>query len=223
MTCSKVRTSLSAMNDYRLREPERAAVVQHLADCADCQRYDQELKFVSLTLREVAPKDPPVDLTYRLRVIASHERARMIAGSNWWSSIRFRLNQILRPLAVPAVGGIFASLLAFAILVPNFTVHANTTNDVQVGLYTPVSIVNPSPFAFNQDVMIEVTVDQNGTVSDYSIAGGKLSKDEMRDVGNFLLFTSFKAATAFGQPVAGKTLLNIALGPQSGTRINVGS
>ena len=65
------------------------------------------------------------------------------------------------------------------------------------GLYTQVAIVNPSPFGFNgQDVTVEVTIDENGVVSDYSVPGGKLSKDEMRDVANFLLFTSFKAATA---------------------------
>ncbi len=122
------------------------------------------------------------------------------------------------------MGRFFASLLAFAILVPNFTVHASTTKDVPVGLYTQVSILNPSPFAFNgQDVMVELTIDEKGTVSDYSIPVGKLSNDELRDVRNFLLFTSFKAATAFGQPVASKMLLNIALGPQSGTHIDVGS
>lgn len=220
MTCSKVRTSLSAMNDCRLREPERAAVVQHLAECTDCQRRDWELKSVSSALREMPKKRPPLDLTYRLRVLASHERARLVAGSDWWASLRFHMNQVLRPLAVPAVGGFFASLLAFAILVPNFTVHANTTNDVPViGLYTPVSIVNPSPFAFNgQDVTIELTIDENGSVSDYSVPGGKLSKDEMRDVGNFLLFTRFKAATAFGQPVTSKMLLMLNI-----SHIDVGS
>jgi hypothetical protein len=205
------------MNDCRLGEPERAAVVLHLTDCVDCERYDRELRFVSLALREATRKRPPVDLTYRLRVLASHERARMIAGSNWWTTVRFRLNQIWRPLAVPVVGGLFASLLSFAILVPNFTVHANTANDVPVGLYTKVAIAEPSPFAFDgQDVMVELTIDQTGAVSDYSIPGGSLSKDEMRAVGNFLLFTSFKAATAFGQPVTSKMLLNIS-------RIDVGS
>ncbi|HEY3839570.1 MAG TPA: hypothetical protein VGL72_23530, partial [Bryobacteraceae bacterium] len=198
MTCSNVRTSLSAMNDCRLREPERAAVVQHLAECDECERYNYELRFLSSALREVAPKRPPVDLTYRLRVLASHERARMITGSDWWSSLKFRFNQVFRPLAFPAVGGFLASLLAFAILVPSFTVHANTTNDVPVGLYTQVSIVNPSPFTFDaQDVMVELTIDQNGAVSDYSFPEGKLTKDQMRAVGTVLLFTSFKAATAF--------------------------
>ena len=211
MTCSNVRTSLSAMNDCRLREPERTAVVQHLAECDECDRYNYELRSISSALREVAPKRPPVDLTYRLRVLASHERARMITGSDWWSGLKFRFNQVFRPLAFPAVGGFLASLLAFAILVPSFTVHANTTNDVPVGLYTQVSIVNTSPFTFDsEDVMVELTIDQNGAVSDYSFPEGKLTKAQMRAVGNVLLFTSFKAATAFGQPVSSKMLLNIA-------------
>lgn len=213
MKCSNARTSLSAMNDCRLREPERAALVEHLAACTDCQRYDWELKSVSLALKEMPSRRPPLDLTYRLRVLASHERARMMAGSNWWSALRFHFNQILKPLAVPVAGGFFASLLAFAILVPNFTVHASTTNDVPIlGVYTPVTIVSSSPFAFSgKDVTIELTIDENGAVSDYTIPGeGKISKDEMRDVGNYLIFTSFKAATVFGQPITTKTLLNIA-------------
>ena len=210
MTCSKVRTGLSAMYDCRLREPERAAVVQHLADCANCRRIERELRSVSMALKEATPRRPPLDLTYRLRVLASHERVRMLNGSDWWSSIRFRLNQILRPLAVPAAGGILSSLLFFAILTPSFTVHANTRNDVPVGLYTQVSIVNPSPFGFKAgDITVEVTVDENGAVSDLSVPGGKLTKDEMSDVANFILFTTFKAATAFGQPVSSKRLLNI--------------
>lgn len=213
MTCSKVRTSLSAMNDCRLREPERVSVVQHLADCANCRRYERELRAVSLALKEAIPYRPSLDLTYRLRVLASHERTRMLKGSDWWSTIRFRLNQILRPLVVPAAGGILSSMLFFAILTPSFTVHASTTvNDTPVWLYTQSSIVNPSPFGFSgRDIMVEVTVDEKGRASDYSVQGGKLSKDEMRDVANFILFTSYKAATAFGQPVSSKLLLSIDL------------
>jgi hypothetical protein len=210
MTCSKLRTSLSAMIDGRLREGERAAIVRHERDCADCRREERELRAVSLALREATPKRVPLDLTYRLRVIASHERARMLADSNWWTTLRFRLNQILRPLAVPAAGGTFASLLFFAMLAPSLTVHASTRNDVPVGLFTQVVVVNPSPFGFNgQDITVEVTVDENGSVSDYQVPGGTLSKDQMREVGNFILFTSFKAATMFGQPYTSKVLLNI--------------
>ena len=209
MTCSKVRTSLSAMHDCRLRESERAAVVQHVADCANCRRLECELRSVSMALREAQPKLPPLDLTYRLRVLASHERSRMLKGSQWWPAIRFRLNQILRPLAVPAVGGVISSLLFFAILTPSFTVHANTRTDVPLR-YTQVAIVDPSPFGFDgRDITVEVTVDETGTVSNYSVQGGKFTKDEMKDVANFILFTSFKAATAFGQPVSSKLLLNI--------------
>src|SRR5581483_11750620 len=117
MTCSSVRTSLSAMSDgQRLREPERATVEQHLAACDDCRCYEREIRTLSQELRSLAPQQPPVELTFRLRVIASHERDRMVRGVDWLSTLRFRLNQILRPLAVPAAGGIFASLLFFAML-----------------------------------------------------------------------------------------------------------
>lgn len=211
MKCSRVRTSLSAMHDQRLREPERAEITQHLDGCIDCQCRERELRFASLALREMPVERPPVDLTYRLRVLASHERVRMMAGNSWWPEVQFMIHQILKPLAVPAAGGFFASLLFFAILVPSFTVHANTTNDVPVGLYTPASIVYSSPFAFDgQDVTLELTIDESATVSDYSVRGGKLSKGEMLAVANFLLFSSFKAATAFGQPVTSKMLLNIS-------------
>ncbi len=67
--------------------------------------------------------------------------------------------------------------------------------------------------------MVELTIDETGAVSDYSIPGGQLSKDEMRALGNFLLFTSLKAATVFGQPVTSKMLFNIA----HTMRIDVGS
>jgi anti-sigma factor RsiW len=198
------------MTDRRLRDAERAAVVQHLAECADCRQIERELRSVSMALRETPPKRPPLDLTYRLRVIASHERVRLTKGSDWWARARFGFNQILRPLAVPAAGGVLFSLLFFAILTPSFTVHANTHNDVPMGLYTPAAMVSPSPFGYNgQDITVEVTVDQSGAVSDYSVPGGKLSKAEMSDVANFILFTTFNAATAFGQPVSSKLLLSI--------------
>lgn len=211
MKCSKVRTSLSAMNDFRQSELERAAVAQHLAGCTECEQYQQEIAYGTLGLRELAPQRPPVDLTYRLRVLASHERARMIAGSNWFSLLRFRLNQILRPLAVPAAGGLFASLLSFAILAPSFTVHASNVNDVPIGWYTPAAIADPSPFTFHApDIMVELTIDEKGNVSDYSIPSGKMTRDEMRAIGNVVLFTSFRAATANGRPVTTKQLFNIA-------------
>jgi hypothetical protein len=199
------------MNDFRQGSPERAAVVQHLTECTECEQYEREIGYVTLGLRELKPQRPPVDLTYRLRVIASHERARMIAGSNWFSLLRFRLNQILRPLAVPAAGGIFASLLFFAILAPSFTVHASNIKDVPIGVFTPVSILDQSPFTFHSpDIMLELTIDENGNVTDYNVPSGTLTRDEMRAIGNVVLFTSFKAATAYGRPVPSKLLLNIA-------------
>ena len=210
MNCTKVRTALSAISDRRLRDPEPSAVAEHLAGCPDCRQFACDLRSVSVALKELKPKQPPTELTYQLRVLVSHERARVEQGAEWWPSFRFRLQQILRPLAVPAAGGIFSSLLFFAVLAPNFTVHASTGWDVPVVGCTAVSMVSPSPFGFNgRDITVEVTIDENNKVSDYSVQGAKLSNQEMHDVANFILFSTFKAATAFGQPVSSKMLLNL--------------
>jgi hypothetical protein len=201
---------LLELKDARLRSSERAAVLEHLGECSECRSYERQIRSASMALRESPRLIPPQELTYRLRVIASHERARVDAGIDWLSAFRFRLNQLLRPLLVPAAGGLFMSLLFFAVLTPSFTVHAGTSKDVPVGLFTQVAMISPSPFGFNgTDVTVEVTIDESGAVADYTVPGGSLSKDEMRDVGNFILFSSFKAATKFGQPVTSKLLLNI--------------
>jgi len=210
MVCRRVRSSLLELNDARLRASERTAVLEHLDECSECRSYEREIRSVSMALRESSRLVAPQELTYRLRVLASHERARVDAGIDWLAGFRFRLNQLLRPLLVPAAGGLFMSLLSFAVLTPSFTVHANTRNDVPVGLFTQVAMISPSPFGFNgTDVTVEVTIDESGAVADYAVPGASLTKDEMMDVRNFILFSSFKAATKFGQPVTSKLLLSI--------------
>ena len=90
-----------------------------------------------------------------------------------------------------------------------------------------MTILNPRRRSGLTDgMLVELTIDQNGAVSEYSVPGGKLSKDEMRAVGNFLLFTSFKAAVAFsGQPVPARqdAAEYRAVGPGLAPRNDVGS
>lgn len=210
MICRKVRTSLLDLHDARLRASERAAVLEHLDECSECRAYEQETRAGSMAMREAPRLVPPQELTYRLRVVASHERVRVGTSIDWFSAFRFRVNQLLRPLMVPAAGGLFMSLLFFAVLTPGFTVHAGTGKDVPIGLFTQVAMISPSPFGFNgPDVMVEVTIDENGAVADYVVPGANPTKDEMGDIGNFILFSSFRAATRFGQPVTSKLVLNI--------------
>jgi hypothetical protein len=46
-------------------------------------------------------------------------------------------------------------------------------------------------------------------VTDFEVPQGTSSPDELREIGNLVLYSSFSPATAFGQRVAGKILVNI--------------
>jgi hypothetical protein len=151
----------------------------------------------------------PADLAVKLRVLASHERERQVNRFGWLKRRRMELNDLFKLLAVPVAGGLLSSLLLFTAMVDtlNAQLYLNT-RDVPLGVYTQVSVGNLSPFAGNgEDLMVEVTIDPHGRVSDFSVPNGKVSPEQLRQVGNLLLYSTFTPATADGQPVSGKILV----------------
>lgn len=70
-----------------------------------------------------------------------------------------------------------------------------------------------SPFSVNgPDVTLQLTVGPNGTVSDFQLSGEGAatrvaSPEEMKEIGNMVIFSTFTPATAFGQPVSGKIVV----------------
>jgi hypothetical protein len=83
-------------------------------------------------------------------------------------------------------------------------------NDIPIGLYTNVILDDVTPFSVaGKDVMVQLTVDSNGQVSDFTVPSGDASSDEMREIGNLVLYSTFIPATAFGQRVSGKILVGI--------------
>jgi hypothetical protein len=80
-----------------------------------------------------------------------------------------------------------------------------------VGLFTEVSMDEPSPFASTngQDVVVQLTVDESGHVTDYTLPRGKASPEQMQEIGNLVLYTTFTPATSFGQRISSRVLVDI--------------
>src|SRR5271156_1622379 len=72
----------------------------------ESERYSE----VREKLRSLPKRMPPADLTTRLRVVASKVRMESFGGASPWSRWRDRaelyLRNLMRPLALPAVGGL---------------------------------------------------------------------------------------------------------------------
>jgi hypothetical protein len=80
-------------------------------------------------------------------------------------------------------------------------------NDIPLGVYTQVTVDQLSPFGFSShDMVVELTIDKDGHVASY-LPQGTFTRDDIKQLGNLILFTTFAPATSFGQPTSGKVLV----------------
>jgi len=166
------------------------------------------------------PKNvPPANLAVRIKVAAQQSQ-------DWVSRFRqFRghagiiLENVFRPLTVPATGGLFSAVLIFALvfqmIAPGITVRA-VENDVPINLMRPAELVSLSDYpeswapekhdtelSLPHGLLVDVTVDAQGHMTDYQILSGPTSLELRHHLDQMLLFSRFSPMLSFGRPTAG--------------------
>ncbi len=215
MDCQQIRLMLSAFQDGCVVESERRATEQHLARCPECSRMAAQMEMARQSVRSVPRLQPPVHLLYALRAMASREAAyrRRYAGFRGWllgmyERLALFSNNLMRPLAVPAAGGLASAVFLFSMVMPNFygIVHQHI-NDIPISISTETTVRSAFvELASGADVIVDVLVDDQGRVIDYSFPDGygSMNTSRMRRLlENTLLLTDFNPATTFGQPITG--------------------
>jgi len=129
------------------------------------------------------------------------------------------LDNVFRPLTVPATGGLFSAVLIFALvfqmIVPGITVSA-VENDVPINLMRPAKLVSLSDYpeswapekhdtelSLPHGLLVDVTVDAQGHMTDYQILSGPTSLELRHQLDQMLLFSRFRPMLSFGRPTAG--------------------
>jgi hypothetical protein len=174
---------------------------------------------INRALRNLPAREPQPELRTSLRVIASRERQRRFARRDLASIVglwrdRFELfsGNFWRSIALPAAGGVASAIVLFSMcVVPAYPLRAHTTVDVHTVLTTQVAVKGIAPFfGGGDDVVVDVTVDEEGRMIDYAVVAGAsalANASLRRRLENVLLFTEFTPATSFGQPMSSKTRL----------------
>ncbi|MBI5281711.1 MAG: zf-HC2 domain-containing protein [Candidatus Solibacter usitatus] len=218
MDCQNVKSMLSALQDRDMSglvpESEQLPLRRHLAGCRDCSLHAGQLDLVRHALRARPVRPMPAHLAFSLRAMASREaaRRRRYATFNAWlrhrlDHISLSINNLMRPIALPAAGGLASAVILFSMVMTNFQgIVRDHHNDVPLAIAT-----NPSMKALLLDVSdaeiaVDVFVDENGRVIDYSFPEGfgtDNTSEMRRKLENSLLFTEFNPATTFGQPTSG--------------------
>ena len=158
----------------------------------------------------------PSGLTTSLRVLASRERRRAAEHRSlgaftraWVDRSRLVMHNLMRPFAVPLAGGVFSAIALFSgWVVPAYPVLAYGGVDVPTNLSTAASVKFTSPIGmWNADVVVDILIDGQGRMLEYTVVEGTLDEHSRRDLENTLMFTEFVPATAFGQPGMGRMRL----------------
>ncbi|HUQ93718.1 MAG TPA: zf-HC2 domain-containing protein [Bryobacteraceae bacterium] len=218
IACGRVDRKLSAYVDGALSHADRREMAVHLRECHRCSTRYEELSNTRGALKRIPPASPPGELTARLRILALRQASirrdalhgRGVAALAW-EGIKMRTENLMRPLAIPFAGGLVSAMVLLSMLVPSYPVVAarTTANDVPTVLYQEPTVKSMAPFGFSDDeVLVEVIVDDQGQVVDYSLPHGKVNRELRREIENTLLFARFTPALSFGQPTTGRIRLS---------------
>jgi len=220
LSCKAARVNLWDYAAQALGKTEREAVDSHLDVCRDCGRWFADVSSLRTGFRHLPVQAVPPLLNTRLRVIASRERSRQLLRLNPAAWLHDQLDRallsfdrFLRPYAVPATGGLLASCLCFSLIAHSLQLRPYLAGDydMPIGVYSEMTIDDWSPFSFSaKDVTVQVTVDENGNVANYSMLPGTgTTTEEFESAAGFLLYSTFTPAMRAGQRVSSKRLVAI--------------
>jgi hypothetical protein len=172
---------------------------------------------INRALRSLPVREPQPDLWTSLRVVASRERQRRVSTrsltATWRDRFELFSDNFLRSIALPVAGGVASAVILFSMcVVPAYPLRAaHATADVPTVLTTQVAVKGMAPFfGGGDDVVVDVTVDEQGRMIDYAVVAGAsalANASLRRRLENVLLFTEFTPATSFGQPMSSRTRL----------------
>jgi hypothetical protein len=233
MSCENVQELISLFVDGRMPEAERDHVLAHAGACRDCAGHLAALETNRATMRRMAQATVPADLAARLSVLASHERQRQLARVSLSERLRriaakidLTFDNLMRPVALPVTGGVLTTLLAFGLIMPSLSFsHPNGGYDFSTApqgslVSNPWDMVDEDaqdfPVFFSPDQpksdyvnIVNLTIDQSGRVSDWSIVRGQLT-DEMKTI---IILSRFEPATTFGLRTSGTIQVRQSLPP----------
>jgi hypothetical protein len=211
---------MSAYIDSMTSTEEALRLEAHLAQCATCQRELQSLSSLRYMVARVEPMPIPEDLALATRVKLSQARNR-----SRWDWVDAQLNNVLKPLAMPAFLGVSVTMLCFGILFGNLvsssTLLAHGLHTTAQPAYAAALAVDGNPQWNNPEAAtlashseglaeplnVEIHLSSHGRATDYTIISGKPSFAADQWIKDFLCLAQFSPATSYGKPVDSTIIL----------------
>jgi hypothetical protein len=212
MKCLEAKQLMSSYLDLAVSRAKMSTLQSHMDSCRSCATHFVALQRTRQSVANLGRKPMPPDLALRIRVALSQELSN--AGPSRWDALRVRWENVFNAVMVPATGGLVTAIVMFGLLI-NFLVPSQIpgTNDVPTTLYTPPQLQS-TPFEVAMDptrsepLIVEAYVGADGRVQDYRVLSGADNGGAvLSELKNMLIFATFRPATSFGRPTAGRAIL----------------
>jgi len=206
--CVEIRNHFSDYLDDLCETEARKSIRFHLSYCEVCREELDQWQQLQADLRALPRRQVPADLALRLRVQMS-QQGRPNPFLTFWS----HLEDLLKPLLIPATGGVLTAVICFCLLMDTHVVPVSNVPDVPLQqLVTPprVSALAPMDFSTGDNALVLVTqIDASGRAMGYRVLSGQNSPELMQHLDRMIYFSVFQPATTFGKPTNGEVVLSL--------------
>jgi hypothetical protein len=242
MSCENVQEPISLLLDGKVPAQELENVLAHTGVCRECGTHLEALQTQRALLRKMAQQPVPAALSAKLRVLASHERERRLARISVRERVRrlaaninLAFDNLMRPVALPFMGGLLYTLLLFGYMMPSLSFPLQPSGYEFSTVPRGSIVTNPWDQGADDDAadfpvfaspeqpksdyvnIVNFTIDESGRVVDWTVVRGQIT-DEMKSI---IVLGRFTPATTMGVPTSGTIQVRQSLPPCKYTRCSV--
>jgi hypothetical protein len=216
-SCSNIQHQFSGYLDGDIPGTRMLEITKHLEICATCASEFASWKKSQSLVANLGPSRVPQDLALRLRVAISQESHN--SARERLSRFHVQWENTFRPFLFRAAAG-FASAIflvgtAAMLVAPFASPTPVEASDVPLETSSAPRLLyssfQPDDIGdLNNPIVLQVFVDSQGRVYDYKVISGTVDVQTRKTIDNLLLFSVFKPARFFDQPVRGTALMSFS-------------
>jgi hypothetical protein len=206
-SCLEIRSHFWDYLDGTCERSVFRSIRYHLEYCSSCRQEIERMEMVSGDLKSLRTRRVPPELALRLRVRLSQHLHQNLLGR-----LLISLDNVLRPLLLPASGGFAAAVLCFVLIVGSQLSPTAGLAGVATETNKPPRIQQLAPINFpigDDGIVVMTNIDAEGRVLSYQVLSGRASNSVLRHLDRMMYFSHFEPAMLDGKPTDGQVVLSL--------------